>query len=199
MAVKIRLARRGRKKLAMYDIVIADERAPRDGRFIEKIGVYNPNVNPAHIDVKEERAFHWVMVGAQPTDTVKAILSYRGLLYKKHLQHGVIKGAVTQEDADKRLEEWMSAKEGKITAKREGLSQAAEADRKSRMEAETKVRTAREEALREREAAAKAEADAVEAAKTAATETVAKAKSGEEAPEEEAAAPEAEAPKEEGK
>lgn len=196
MAVKIRLARRGRKKLAMYDIVIADERAPRDGRFIEKIGVYNPNVNPAHIDVKEERAFHWVMVGAQPTDTVKAILSYRGLLYKKHLQHGVIKGAVTQEDADKRLEEWMSAKEGKITAKREGLSQAAEADRRSRMEAETKVRAAREEAIREREAAAKAEADAVQAAKTAATETVAKAKSGEEAPQEEAAA---EAPKEEGK
>lgn len=199
MAVRIRLARRGRKKLAMYDIVIADERAPRDGRFIEKIGVYNPNVNPAHIEVKEDRAFEWVMVGAQPSDTVKAILSYRGILYKKHLQHGVIKGAITQEEADKRLEEWMTTKEGKITAKREGLSQAAEADRKSRMEAESKVRTAREDAIREREAAAKAEADAVEAAKAAATETAAKANADTSAESEEAPAAEEEPKNEENK
>src|SRR5690606_25051293 len=106
MAVKIRLARRGRKKLAMYDVVVADARAPRDGRFIEKIGTYNPLTNPATIDLLDDRAFHWVMNGAQPTDTVKAMLSYRGILFQKHLQIGVIKGALTQEVADQKLEEW---------------------------------------------------------------------------------------------
>jgi len=96
MAVKIRLARRGRTKLAMYDVVVADARAPRDGRFIEKIGTYNPLTNPASIDLKDDRAFHWLMNGAQPTDTVKAMLSYRGVMLKKHLQIGVVKGAITQ-------------------------------------------------------------------------------------------------------
>ena len=106
MAVKIRLARRGRKKAAIYDIVVADARAPRDGKFIEKLGIYNPNTNPASIDFNEEKAFQWVMNGAQPTDTVKAMLSYRGILFKKHLQIGVAKGAISQETADARFEEW---------------------------------------------------------------------------------------------
>ena len=101
--VKIRLARRGRKKLAMFDVVVADARAPRDGRFIEKIGTYNPLTNPATIDLKDDRAFHWVMNGAQPSDTVKAMLSYRGILMKKHLQIGVIKGALTQKQAHAKL------------------------------------------------------------------------------------------------
>ena len=96
MAVKIRLKRRGRKKLAMFDVVVADARAPRDGRFIEKIGTYNPTTDPATIDIKEDRALAWVMDGAIPTDTVRAMLSYKGVMYKKHLQVGVIKGALSQ-------------------------------------------------------------------------------------------------------
>ena len=103
MAVKIRLARRGRKKAAQFDIVIADSRAPRDGRFIEKIGTYDPNTNPASINFDGEKAFDWIMKGAQPTDTVRAMLSYRGVLYRKHLQLGVIKGAISQDVADQRF------------------------------------------------------------------------------------------------
>ena len=106
MAVKIRLARRGRKALALYDVVVADARAPRDGRFIEKLGTYNPNTDPATITINEDRAFKWVMDGAQPTDTVRAMLSYRGIMLKKHLQIGVNKGAITQEDADKKFDAW---------------------------------------------------------------------------------------------
>ena len=147
MAVKIRLARRGRKKLAMYDIVVADSKAPRDGRFIEKIGVYNPNTNPATIILKEDAAFKWVMVGAQPTETVKAMLSYKGLLFKKHLQIGVAKGAITQEVADARLAEWMEAKTAKISGKVEGLADKKDKAAKARKEAEVKVNTARAEAI----------------------------------------------------
>ena len=119
--VKIRLARRGRKKLAMFDVVVADARAPRDGRFIEKIGTYNPLTNPATINLKDDRAFHWVMNGAQPTDTVKAMLSYRGILLKKHLQIGVNKGALTQEQADAKLNDWLKGKEAKIQSKVENI------------------------------------------------------------------------------
>jgi small subunit ribosomal protein S16 len=147
MAVKIRLARRGRKKLAMYDIVVADSKAPRDGRFIEKIGTYNPNTNPASIILKEDAAFKWVMVGAEPTETVKAMLSYKGLLFKKHLQIGVAKGAITQEVADGRLEEWLKAKEAKISGKVEGLANKKDKDAKARKEAEIKKNTARAEAI----------------------------------------------------
>jgi len=91
MSVKIRLARRGRKKQAMYDVVVADSRSPRDGRFIEKIGTYNPNTDPASINLDNDKAFDWIMKGAQPTDTVRAMLSYRGIMMKKHLQVGVNK------------------------------------------------------------------------------------------------------------
>jgi small subunit ribosomal protein S16 len=147
MAVKIRLARRGRKKLAMYDIVVADSKAPRDGRFIEKIGIYNPNTNPATIDLKEDAAFKWVMVGAEPTETVKAMLSYKGLLFKKHLQIGVAKGAITQEVADSRLEEWMKAKEAKISGKVEGLADKKDKAAKARKVAEIAKNEARAEAI----------------------------------------------------
>ena len=123
MAVKIRLARRGRKKAAMYDIVVADSRSPRDGRFIEKLGTYNPLTNPATINFNMDKAFDWVMKGAEPTDTVRAMLSYRGILYKKHLQIGVNKGALTQEQADAKFQEWTESKEAKITGKKESLSQ----------------------------------------------------------------------------
>ena len=120
--VKIRLARRGRKKLAMFDVVVADARAPRDGRFIEKLGTYNPLTNPATISINDDRAFHWVMNGAQPSDTVKAMLSYRGILLRKHLQIGVNKGALSQEQADGKLADWLKGKEAAILQKREKLT-----------------------------------------------------------------------------
>lgn len=148
--VKIRLARRGRKKLAMYDVVVADARSPRDGRFIEKIGTYNPLTVPASIELNDEKAFKWLMNGAQPSDTVKAMLSYRGIMLKKHLQIGVIKGALTQEQADTKLQEWLKAKTTKIESKRDKLSQSKEAVAKARKEAETKIREARAEAIRKK-------------------------------------------------
>ncbi|MDW3196660.1 MAG: 30S ribosomal protein S16 [Cytophagales bacterium] len=161
MPVKIRLARRGRKKRAMYDVVVADGRAPRDGRFIEKIGTYNPNTDPATINLDNERAFHWVMDGAQPTDTVRAMLSYRGVMYRKHLQLGVNKGAITQEDADKKLEEWIAAKESKIQGKVESLTKSRADEKKARLDAEAKVNQARLDAQlakkKEEEAALAAE------------------------------------------
>ena len=114
MAVKIRLARRGRKKLALYDIVVADARAPRDGRFIEKLGNYNPNTLPATMRLKEGSALQWLLKGAQPTNTVRTILSSQGILLKKHLQLGVEKGAITQEIADKKLEAWKQGRKKKV-------------------------------------------------------------------------------------
>ncbi|PTX19543.1 SSU ribosomal protein S16P [Pontibacter mucosus] len=159
MAVKIRLARRGRKKAAIYDIVVADARAPRDGKFIEKLGTYNPNTVPAFIDFNEDKAFQWLMNGAQPTDTVKAMLSYRGILFKKHLQIGVNKGAITQETADQRFNEWKEAKDAKVEAKRQQVGSEKEAKRAAALEAERKVNEARAEAIRQR-AAEKAAANA---------------------------------------
>ena len=150
MAVKIRLARRGRKKLAMYDVVVADARAPRDGKFIEKIGTYNPLTNPATINLKDERAFHWLMNGALPSDTVKAMLSYRGVMLKKHLQIGVVKGAITQEVADSKLAEWLKSKESKIQGKTEILAKTKQDAAKARKQAETKVKEARTEAIRKK-------------------------------------------------
>jgi len=162
--VKIRLARRGRKKLAMYDVIVADARAPRDGRFIEKIGTYNPLTVPASIVLNDDRAFHWLMNGAQPSDTVKAMLSYRGVMLKKHLQIGVIKGAITQEQADSKLAEWVKSKETKIQAKRDTLAQSKQAQAKARKEAETKVKEARAEAIKKKQQVAEAAQQAAPAA-----------------------------------
>ena len=150
MSVKIRLARRGRKKQAMYDVVVADSRAPRDGRFIEKIGTYNPNTDPATIDLNSDKAFDWVMKGAQPTDTVRAMLSYKGVMFRKHLQIGVNKGAISQEDADKKLEAWIADKESKIQGKVDTLAKAKADKKKAALEAETKVKEARAEELKKR-------------------------------------------------
>ncbi len=164
--VKIRLARRGRKKLSLFDLVVADGRAPRDGKFIEKIGTYNPATNPATIVIKDDRAFHWLMVGAQPSDTVRAMLSHHGIMYKRHLQIGVDKGALTQEAADAKLAEWMKAKETKVLGKVENLTKSKQDAAKARKEAESKVREARAEAIRQKsivkEAAPVAEAVATE-------------------------------------
>lgn len=153
MPVKIRLARRGRKKQAMYDVVVADSRSPRDGKFIEKIGTYNPNTDPATITLNEEKAFDWVMKGAQPTDTVKAMLSYRGVMIKKHLQIGVAKGALTQEQADAKFEAWVNEKEAKIQSKIDKLSADKDAKVKARLEAEKKVAHTRAEAIAARKKA----------------------------------------------
>lgn len=169
MPVKIRLARRGRKKQAMYDVVVADSRAPRDGRFIEKIGTYNPNTDPAAISLNEEKAFDWVMKGAQPTDTVRAMLSYRGILMKKHLQVGVNKGAITQEEADKKFEAWVKEKDAKIQGKLDQLSADQAAKAKARLEAEKKVSEARAEAIAARKKAEE-EALAAEVAEAGASE-----------------------------
>ncbi len=198
MAVKIRLARRGRKKLAIYDVVVADARAPRDGRFIEKIGTYNPNTPVAAIELDNDKAFQWLMNGAQPTDTVRAMLSYRGLLYKKHLQIGVIKGAMTQEDADKKLEAWMKDKEATIEGKEKSLADKAAAEKKERLAAESKVNEGRAEAIMKRPDEAEAAAKAAEApAEEEAPEAEA---SAEEAPKAEASEEKAEeAPKAEEK
>src|SRR3970040_2205804 len=159
MAVKIRLARRGRKKLALYDVVVADARAPRDGRFIEKLGTYNPLTNPVTVEINDERAFHWVMNGAQPTDTVKAMLSFRGVLLKKHLQIGVLKGALTQEQADSKLADWLNEKEAKISARVDKITRSKQADTKARKDAEIKVKEARAEAIRKKSIVVEASAE----------------------------------------
>lgn len=118
MPVKIRLQRRGRAKQPYYHIVVADARAPRDGRFIEKLGVYNPMTIPATIDLDRDLAYEWLMKGAQPTETARAILKYKGVMYKKHLMRGVAKGSLTVEEAEAKYNEWIAAKESKIEARR---------------------------------------------------------------------------------
>ena len=173
MAVKIRLARRGRKKLSLYDVVVADARSPRDGKFIEKIGTYNPVTNPATINIDDQKAFEWLMKGALPSDTVKRMLSYRGVMLKRHLQIGVVKGAITQETADSKVAEWVKAKEAKIQTKVDSLTKSRQDESKARKQAETKIREARAEAIRKKaEVAAAAPAPVVE---TESTETEAPA------------------------
>lgn len=147
MAVKIRLARRGRKKRAIYDIVVADARAPRDGRFIEKLGSYNPGTNPSTIVLESDKAVDWLLKGAQPTDTAKSILQHEGVLLKKHLQIGVNKGAITQEVADARFEEWKGSKTDRKVTAADSLSQKQDAAKQAKLEAERKVNEARAEAI----------------------------------------------------
>jgi small subunit ribosomal protein S16 len=186
MAVKIRLTRRGRKKKAMYDVIVADARSPRDGKLIEKLGTYNPLTDPATIDINDEKALDWLLKGAQPTDTARRILSYRGLMLKKHLQIGVNKGAITQEQADEKFADWLNDKESAISKNVDAIARKKAEEAKARLEAERKVNEAKAEALRQKLAAAvPAEEEAVnDAPAEEATETAA----------EEAVAPVAEAP-----
>ncbi len=172
MPVKMRLARHGRKRYAYYHIVVADSRAPRDGRYIERIGSYNPNTNPATIDLDFDKAYDWLVKGAQPTDTVKAILSYKGVLYKKHLMGGVKKGAFTAEEAERKLDLWMTDKEARIQEKRDRIEGELNAALKKQLDAETKLKEAKEAAIaaRNAELAAEAEKAKAEAAKAAAAE-----------------------------
>jgi small subunit ribosomal protein S16 len=147
MPVKIRLTRHGRKGKAFYHVVIADGRAPRDGRYIERIGSYNPNTNPATIDLNFEKALKWLQNGAQPTDTARAILSYKGVLYKDHLLRGVKKGALTEEQAEVKFAAWMKEKEAKIQSKIDNLANLSETDKKKRHDAESKINQERAAAV----------------------------------------------------
>ena len=183
MATKIRLQRHGRKSYAFYSIVIADVRAPRDGKFIEKIGTYNPNTNPATVDLKFDRALDWVMKGAQPTDTVRNILSREGVYMKKHLMGGVAKGAFGEAEADAKFEAWKNNKQSGLVALKVKDEEAKKAEAKARLEAEKKVNAEKAKALAEKKAAEEAEKAAAEAPAEEATEAPA-----EEAPAAEAAA-----------
>ena len=163
MATKIRLARHGKKAYAYFHIVVADSRAPRDGRMIEKLGVYNPNTNPATIDINFDSALDWVMKGAQPTDTARAILSYKGVMYKKHLLGGVSKGAFSEEEAEKRFQTWVSEKEGKITGKIDDLQKKAEAETSARRKAESDKKDAMAADIAAKRSALAAELEAANA------------------------------------
>lgn len=172
MSVKIRLQRFGRKRNAFYHIVVADARAPRDGKSIERIGSYNPNTNPATIDVDVNKAAQWLQNGAQPTDTARAILSYKGVLYRHHLNRGVAKGALTQEQADAKFEKWMEEKAARIQSKVDGLSGKEAEAAKARLEAERKVNADRAAKIAAKNSPI---AEEVEATEEAAEEVVAEA------------------------
>jgi len=184
MPVKIRLQRRGRRKKPFYHIVVADARAPRDGKFIEKLGIYNPMTSPATIDIDREKAYEWLMNGAQPTDTARAILRFKGVLYLKHLRRGVKKGAFTEEQADVLFQEWLSDKEGRIRARQDASAAKAQAEIAALAGAKAKVQPVEEVAP---------EAPAEEVATEAVTEEAAttEAPAEEAAPVAEEAAPEA--------
>lgn len=204
MPTKIRLQRHGKKRYAFFHVVIADGRAPRDGKFIEKIGTYNPNTNPATIDINFDRALKWVKDGAQPTDTVRALLSYNGVMHKNHLDKGVLKGALTQEQADAKFEEWLTAKEGKINSKKDKISADAEEEAAKKLAAEKEANKKKAESIAaknaelagEEEAAAEENATEEVSEETASTEEV-KAEAPTEAATEEKAEEKKEEPKEE--
>src|SRR5512133_641036 len=163
MAVKIRLARKGRKKLAFYHIVVADSRSPRDGRYIEKIGSYNPITNPATIELDFDKALGWLQNGALPTDTCRAILSYRGVLLKKHLLEGVKKGAFDEAEATKRFDAWMEQQNSKIESRKSGLEKSMDDQLSNKLANEKKINEARIAKLAKKRAELQAKLD--EAAK----------------------------------
>lgn len=176
MATKIRLQRHGRKNYAFYPIVIADSRAPRDGRFIERIGSYNPNTNPATITLNFERALYWLNVGAQPTDTVRTILSNEGVLLMKHLQGGVKKGAFDEAEAQRRFDAWKSKKQAAIDALKASMANKKETAAKERLAEEQAKNKAKAEEVAKKKAelaAAKAEAEAAAKAEEAPAEETA--------------------------
>lgn len=196
MPTKIRLQRHGKKRYAFYHVVVADARAPRDGKFIEKLGNYNPNDNPATINIDFDRSLHWIKQGAQPTDTCRALLSYKGVLYKDHLDRGVVKGALTQEQADKKFDAWLKEKEGKISSKKDSLAKAGADLEKKRLAAEKEVNEKRAAEILVKTSELEAAAEAAEATEEApvAEETATEEAAAEatEAPAETAEAPAAE-------
>ena len=181
MATKIRLQRHGRKGRPFFHIVVADTRAKRDGRYIEKLGTYNPNTNPATIEINFDSAVSWVMNGAQPTDTARAILSYKGVLMKKHLLDGVRKGAHTEEEAEKKFEAWLNDKVSKVEGKKDKLAKDAEAAKAKALEAEAEVSKARAAAIAEANAPEPAAEEATEETEASAEEAAPAEEAGEEA------------------
>lgn len=182
MSVKIRLARHGKKNHAFFHIVVADSRAPRDGRIIEQVGIYNPNTNPATIVLDGEKALKWLNYGAQPTDTTRRILSYEGVLLRKHLQGGVAKGALTQEAADQKWNAWKAEKDAKLASKKQSISNANIEAKKAANNAEAKVNAERAEAIAKRKQEEEAKRAAEEAAKAAEAAAAAEAEAQTEAP-----------------
>ena len=172
MAVKIRLARHGKKNYAFYHIVVTDSRSPRDGRFIERIGTYNPNTNPALIELDGEKALKWLFNGAQPTDTCRRILSYKGVLLRKHLLEGVKKGAITQEVADQKWNAWITEKEAKISSAKSKLAQSGRDAKRDAIEAEAKVNEARAEEIAKKKRIEAEKAEKAAKAEVAETEEV---------------------------
>ena len=163
MPVKIRLSKKGRKKLPYYHIVVADSRAPRDGKFVERIGFYNPQTNPATIELNFDRALDWLQKGAQPTDTCRAILSEQGVMMKKHLIEGAKKGAFSMEEAESSYQKWYNDKAARIKAQVDKISKGKADEMKKRLEAETKVKEAKAEELAKKLKAKAAEAEAAKA------------------------------------
>ena len=157
MPVKIRLQRHGKKGKPFYWIVAADARSPRDGKYLEKLGTYNPNINPAEINLDIDGSVKWLQNGAQPTDTARAILSYKGVMMKKHLLGGVAKGALTEEQVEEKFQAWLEEKEGRVSAKKEGLSKAEAKAKADALAAEKAVNEKRMAAAAEAEAEATAE------------------------------------------
>lgn len=172
MATKIRLQRHGKKGRPFYHLVVADSRAPRDGKFVERIGSYNPNTNPATIDINFESALSWVQKGAQPTDTARAILSYKGVLYKKHLLDGVKKGAFDEAAAEAKFQTWLKEKEAKIEGKKDNLAKSKADTRKAALEAEAKKKAEIAKAVAAKNTPAVEEAVAEEAAEEVAEDVV---------------------------
>ena len=188
MPAKIRLQRHGKKGQPFYHIVIADGRSPRDGRFIEKIGTYNPLTEPAQINLKFDRALYWYTVGAVPTDTVRSLLSKKGVMLKYHLLQGVKKGAMTEEQAEVKFQNWMKEKEAKMAEIAKTKEEKARGEKKVRLEAEKKVNEARAEELAKKRLAELEAKKAEEAAAQAAETPAEEAPATEEAPAENAEA-----------
>lgn len=170
MSVKIRLQRGGRKKQPFYQIVVADSRSPRDGRFIEKVGIYNPMTAPATIDLDSDKAFDWLMKGAQPTDTVRAILRFKGVYFKKHLMRGVAKGAMTPEEAQAKYEAWVAEKDAKTAARRVKVSEKKQ-EQNVLMFGKPKPKPVPEPEVTEEEAVVETVEEAVEDVQAAVEET----------------------------
>ena len=147
MATRIRLQRHGKKSKAFFHLVVADSRAKRDGKFIEKLGTYNPNTNPATIDINFESALNWVRTGAEMSDTARALLSYRGVLYKNHLINGIKKGALTEADVETKFAAWEAEKENKINNKKDGLANSAVAAKAAALKAESESNAAKAKAI----------------------------------------------------
>ncbi len=176
MPAKIRLSRHGRKSRPYYHIVVADSRAPRDGRYIEKIGMYNPVTNPATIEIDFDKALDWLQKGALPTDTARSILSRKGIMYKKHLLEGVKKGAFSEEEAEQKFSSWIADKERKLVAEKEKVNKSEEEKAKARLEEETKINEARKAEFAKRNSQLAAEAEAATKAKETEKEPAEEAK-----------------------